>query len=114
MNDNNGFQYLGPRQGSNYRQWFLKGTRIRAETLDRAQYATDPHRTPAEVARDYHVPVEAVLESIRYCAENEDLLRQERDEELASIRANGWDKPPFAPPDYKPDDYAISSTISKN
>ena len=58
---------------------------------------------PEQVAEDYDVPVEAVYESIRYCQENEDVLDQDREMELASIRAHGWDKPPHAPPGYKPE-----------
>jgi hypothetical protein len=47
------------------------------------------------------VPVEAVREAIDYCLKNEELLRQEREEEAALIRARGLDKPPYVPPDYK-------------
>ncbi len=55
------------------------------------------------MARDFGVPVEAVVEAIDYCQRNEDLLRQEREEDLADIRARGLDKPPYVPADYKPE-----------
>jgi hypothetical protein len=96
------YKYLGPRS-SNYQQYFVKGRGgLRAETLYRHTVGLEP-RTPEEVAKDYDLPVEAVLEAIRYCIENEALLREERDKELAHIRARGLDKPPYVPPDYKPD-----------
>jgi uncharacterized protein (DUF433 family) len=90
------YKFLGPRQGSNYRQFFITGRRIRAETLYRETVGIDP-RTPEEVARAYDVPLEAVLEAIHYCEHNEPLLRQERDQELEGIRRRGLDKPSFAP-----------------
>jgi len=102
MTNSNGYQYLERRPGSNYRQLFVKGRHIRAEVLFRETVGVDP-RTPEEVARDFDVPLPAVLESIHYCEHNEDLLRQERDEDLADMRARGLDKPPLVPADFKPE-----------
>jgi uncharacterized protein (DUF433 family) len=102
MADETQYKYLAPRYGSNYRQYFLKGSKIRAEVLFAETVGPDA-RTPEQVAEDFEVPVEAVYEAIRYCQENEDVLDQDREMESASIRAHGWDKPPFAPPDYKPE-----------
>jgi uncharacterized protein (DUF433 family) len=100
MTDVNGHQYkyLTPWRGSNYKQLFYKDRKIRAEVLYRQTVGIDP-RTPEEVARDYHVPVEAVYEAIHYCTHNEPLLRQERDRTLALIKERGLDKPPYAPAD---------------
>lgn len=97
------YEYLGPRHGSNYRQYFFKGRNLRAETLYRETVGLEP-RTPEEVAGDYDVPIEAVQEAIHYCTHNEALLRQEREEELKSIREHGLDKWPHAPKDYKPEE----------
>ena len=102
MADETQYKYLAPRYGSNYRQYFLKESKIRAEVLFAETVGPDA-RTPEQVAEDFEVPVEAVYEAIRYCQENEDVLDQDREMESASIRAHGWDKPPFAPPDYKPE-----------
>ncbi len=102
MSEPTAYKYLGPRYGSNYRQYFVKGRNLRAETLYRESVGLEP-RTPEEVAEDYEVPVEAVYEAIQYCTQHEELLRQEREEELASVRALGLDKPPHAPPDYQPE-----------
>ncbi len=102
MGGTNGYKYLDRWPGSNYRQYFYKKRKIRAETLYRATLEPDA-RTPEEVARDFDVPVEAVLEAVDYCQRNEDLLREEREEDLADIRARGLDKPPYVPADYKPE-----------
>jgi hypothetical protein len=64
--------------------------------------------TPAEVAREYNLPLEAVLEAIDYCLKNKDLLDEERAREEAWIRATGHDQWPYAPRDYKPTDESVS------
>jgi uncharacterized protein (DUF433 family) len=95
------YKFLGPRQGSNYRQYFINGTRTRAETI--YSYIVGPDRqTPEEVAEDTGLPLEAVLECVRYCEENDDLLRRERDKDWADIRAKGYDRPPLVPPNSRP------------
>jgi uncharacterized protein (DUF433 family) len=86
------YQHLEPRPGSNYRQLFLKGRRIRAAVVDEAVHGPDP-RTPEEFARDYQVPLEAVLEALDYVARNRHLIAQERDREAARLRARGLDEP---------------------
>ena len=86
------YQHLKPRPGSNYRQLFLKGRRIRAAVVDEAIHGPDP-RTPEEFARDYQVPLEAVLEALDYVAQNRPLIEQERDREAAKLRARGCDGP---------------------
>jgi hypothetical protein len=102
MSAPNGYHYLEPHHGSNYRQWYVKGTGIRAQVLYRETVGLEP-RTPEEVARDFEVPLPAVLECIKYCVENEPLLREERERDCATIREMGLDKPPFVPPEYRPD-----------
>lgn len=92
------YQFLEPRPGSNYRQLFVKGRKLRAEILYRATVGAEP-RTPEEVSHDFDVPLEAVQESIHYCLYNEPLLRQEREAVLSNLRARGLDKPPFVPAD---------------
>jgi uncharacterized protein (DUF433 family) len=102
MNDSHSYKHLARRLGSNYRQLFVKGRRIRAEVLYRQTVGTEP-RTPEEVAKAYEVPIEAVQEAIHYCNHNESLLRLERDEELQWIGEQGLDKPPHVPADYQPE-----------
>ncbi len=96
MNVNGEYQYLKPKRGSRYRQLFWG--RIRAEVLYRETVGRDP-LTPEEVAREYDVPLEAVLEAIDYCAKNKDLLDAERAREDEVIRKSGRDQWPYAPTD---------------
>src|SRR5215217_4492798 len=87
------YQHLEPRPGSNDRQLFLKGRRIRAAVVDEAVHGPDPC-TPEEFARDDQVPLEAVHEALDDMARNRPLIAQERDREAADIRARGLDRPP--------------------
>jgi uncharacterized protein (DUF433 family) len=83
------YQHLEARPGSNYRQLWLKGRRIRAAVVDEEIHGPDP-RTPEEFARDYEVPLEAVLEALDYVDRNRELIEQERERELARLRAAGF------------------------
>jgi len=88
------YKFLKPKRGSRYMQLFFG--RIRAEVLYRETVGPEP-LTPAEVAREYNVPLEAVLEAIDYCTKNKELLDAERAREEAGIKKAGRDKWPFAP-----------------
>src|SRR5712691_441976 len=90
------YQFLEPRAESNYRQLFVRGRSLRAETLYRASIGAEP-RTPEEVAADFGVPLAAVHEAVHYGLHNEELLRQEREAVLADMRDRGLDKPPYVP-----------------
>ncbi|MDR3622477.1 MAG: hypothetical protein P4L85_24210 [Paludisphaera borealis] len=85
------YMHLETRPGSNYRQLFLKGRRIRAAVVDEAVHGPDPS-TPEEFASDYQIPLEAVLEALDYAAQNQALIQLERDREAADIRARGLDR----------------------
>lgn len=101
------FQFLEPRPKSAYRQLFVKGTRIRAEILYRACTALeelhipgddDPPRTPQQVARDYSLPLEAVVEAIDYCRSNPPEIAADHAREQRLMDASGLNHP-----DYKTD-----------
>lgn len=94
MEPNGEYKYLKPKRGSRYQQLFFG--RIRAEVLYRETVGQEP-LTPSEVAREYGVPLEAVLEAIDYCTKNKDLLDAERAREEARIKSSGRDKWPYAP-----------------
>lgn len=94
MDANGEYRFLKPKRGSRYRQLFVG--RIRAEVLYRETVGTEP-MTPEDVAREYNVPVGAVLEAIDYCLKNKELLDAERAREEEAIRAAGRDKWPYAP-----------------
>src|SRR5262245_21874027 len=90
------YQFLEPRAESNYRQLFVRGRSLRAETLYRATIGAEP-RMPEEVAADFGVPLAAVHEAVYYCLVNEELLRQEREVVLTYIRSRELDKPTYVP-----------------
>jgi len=90
------YQFLESRPRSNYRQLWVKGRHMRAEVLYRCTVGLEP-RTPEEVARDYDLPVEVVLEAIDYSIRNQGLLDTERAQEEARIREMGLDQPPYVP-----------------
>jgi uncharacterized protein (DUF433 family) len=70
------YPHLEARPGSNYRQLWLKGRRIRAEVFYQEIDGPEP-RTPEELARDYEIPLEVVLEAIDYATRNRPLIEQE-------------------------------------
>jgi hypothetical protein len=88
------YKYLKPKRGSRYKQLFFG--RIRAEVLYRETVGSEP-LTPAAVAQEYNVPLDAVLEAIDYCTKNKELLDAERAREEAAIKKAGRDKWPYAP-----------------
>ena len=94
MPSNSDYKHLKPKRGSRYQQLFCG--RIRAEVLYRETIGPEP-LSPADVAREYDVPVEAVLEAINYCTQNQELLDAERAREDAAIQAEGRDRWPYAP-----------------
>lgn len=87
------YKFLRPKPGSSYKQLFVG--RIRAEVLYRETVGRDP-LTPEEVAKEYNVPVQAVVEAIDYCVKNKELLDAERDREWQRIQSAGRDKWPYA------------------
>src|SRR5438552_16759218 len=95
MGESMEYKYLKPKPGSNYRQLFVNG-RIRAEILYRETVGPEP-LSPEAVAREYGLPVDAVVEAVEYCLHNRALLDEERAREDARINAAGRDRWPYAP-----------------
>jgi hypothetical protein len=95
------YRYLKPKPGSRYRQLFVNG-RIMAEILYREAVGNEP-LTPEEVANEYGLPVDAVLEAIHYCEHNPHILDEDRRREAAFIKQDGRDRWPHASRDYLPD-----------
>jgi uncharacterized protein (DUF433 family) len=96
MTRTNEYKHLGPRQGSRYRQFFINGTRVRAEVVY-GDIVGPEKMTPEEVARDRNLPLEAVLECVDYCEKNADLLRQEWEEDEADVASRRSANPEMYP-----------------
>jgi hypothetical protein len=95
MSESARYQHLQPKRGSRYQQLAVNG-RIRAEIIYRETLGPE-RMSPEQVAREYNLPVEAVLEAIHYCEHNRELLDAERTREQATIEARGLDRWPHAP-----------------
>ena len=96
MSIENGYKHLGPRRGSLYRQFFIKDTRIRAQSI--YCWSIPPESmSPEDIAWNYDLPLEVVLECIKYCEENRELLRQESKEEEESLARNRAQDPVHYP-----------------
>jgi hypothetical protein len=94
-------EFLEPRPRSNYKQLWVKGRHIRAEVLYRYTVGPEPE-SPDQVAKEFDLPVGAVLEAIDYCTRNRDLLDAERSREALDIRTRGLDCYPQVPSDHTP------------
>src|SRR5688500_7355402 len=93
------WKYLAPKPGSAYKQLFIKGTRIPARTLYGQIVSQEepefPNPTPEELAADYGLPVEAVLEAIAYCESNPPEIREDYAREEAIMEAKGMNEPNY-------------------
>ncbi len=86
------YQHLEHRPGSNYKQLWIKGRRIRAIVVDRAVNGVEPC-TPEKFAKEYQVPLEAVLETLDYAAHHQDVLQADIAMEEEDMRRRGLDRP---------------------
>jgi uncharacterized protein (DUF433 family) len=92
------WKYLEPRPCSSYKQLFIKGTKLTARQLygqTVPSYDTGEFRTPEEVAADYSVPLEAVLEAIEYCESNPPEIAADFRREERLMEATGMNHPDY-------------------
>jgi uncharacterized protein (DUF433 family) len=86
-----GWTYLASKPGSAYRQLFIKGRNIAAFTLYCMSVEGEDGEsgmTPQEIAADYDLPLEAVVEALAYCQSNPPEIQQdwEADEAWPRLR----------------------------
>jgi uncharacterized protein (DUF433 family) len=86
---NTKYEFLERNPKSNYKQLFIKGTKIRARTLYGQYMSADEPRTIEEIAEDWNVPVEAVREAIAYCDTDPIDIREDHAREDAIMEATG-------------------------
>jgi uncharacterized protein (DUF433 family) len=84
MSSQREWKYLERRPGSSYKQLCVKGKRIWAWTPYCESFVEEEPRSPQQLADDWGIPVEAVLEAIEYCASDPPELHEDhrRDEIL--------------------------------
>lgn len=85
------YRYLSERSGSSYRELFVCGTSLRAQSL--VSDMENEGLTPEEIAAAYHIPVAAVLEAVEYVHENEEYLAAERRRSRERAIAKGYLRP---------------------
>ncbi len=81
--------YLDRKPGSAYRQLFIKGRNIAARILYGSYVSEQEAQTPEQIAADFQIPLESVLEAIAYCESDPPEIQQDWEMEEASIRARG-------------------------
>src|SRR5438105_2354871 len=91
----NQWKYLATKPGSAYKQLFVRGTRIMARTLYGQFVNEEEPRTAEELARDFNLPLEAVMEAIAYCETDPPEIRQDWEEEEAMFWAQAKSDPAF-------------------
>ena len=88
------YQYLSRKPKSLYRQLFVKDRWIAARTLYGMSLGEDA-MTPEEIAADYNLPLEAVLEAIAYCQSNPPEIAEDYAAEEAAMEASGMNDPNY-------------------
>jgi uncharacterized protein (DUF433 family) len=89
------FKYLTRKPKSVYKQLFIKDRWISARTLYGMYVNEELPMTPEEIAADYDLPLEAVVESIAYCEPNPPELAEDFAREEALMDATGMNDPHY-------------------
>jgi uncharacterized protein (DUF433 family) len=89
------WRHLEPNPTSCYKQFFVKGTRIRARILYGMFMSTEEPMTPEEIAADMNLPLEAVKEAIAYCQSDPPEIARDFEREERLMAASGMDDPDY-------------------
>src|SRR5438552_1004608 len=101
MSDTNGYKHLSKREGSAFKQLFVSGRRVPAGVLWGLMKSGE-YQTPEEMAADFDLALEAVVEALHYCENNPHVLEEDWQAEEATIRELRLDQPPLVPADFEP------------
>lgn len=82
------YRYLAERAGSSYRELFVCGTDLRAQSL--VSDLENEGLTSEEVAEAYQIPLDAVREAIEYVHANEEYLESQRSLAIQEAIAKGY------------------------
>lgn len=89
------WKYLDRKPRSNYKQLVVKGRNIFARTLYGAYVRDDSPMTPEEIAANYDLPLEVVLEAIAYCESNPPEIAEDFAADEALAEATGMNDPNY-------------------
>ena len=81
------WKYLIERPHPWRRQLYVKGRRLLAATVWRDMQVNE--LSLEQTAKNFSLPVEAVVEIVRYCEANQELLKMEADEERHRLEETG-------------------------
>jgi len=93
--NSNPYKYLVRKPKSVYKQLFIKDRWISARTLYGKYVREGEPMTPEEIAADYELPLEAVLEAIAYCESNPPEIASDYAAEEALMEATGMNDPHY-------------------
>ena len=91
----NNYKFLTRKPKSVYKQLFIKERWISARTLYGMYVNEEMPMTPQEIAADYALPLEAVVEAIAYCESNPPEIAQDYAREEAVMEATGMNDPDY-------------------
>lgn len=87
--------YLISKSGSSYRQFVIRDRWVRAWSLY-YQYMCDRQpRTLEEIAANWELPLEAVLEAMAYCSIDPPEIGEEWEKDQAAMTAHGMNDPDY-------------------
>src|ERR1043165_5820032 len=89
------WKFLAPNPKSAYKQLFLKDRCIRARVLYGLYMSAEDPMTPAQIAVDYDLPIEAVEEAIAYCQSNPPEIKEDFEREERLMQASGMNDPDY-------------------
>lgn len=90
-----GWKYLAPNPKSRYKQLFIAGRRTRARDLYGMFMNAEEPMTPAQIAADYNLPLEAVEEAIAYCQTAPPEIKEDFEHEERIMEATGMNDPDY-------------------
>ena len=90
MNIRHEWKYLVRKPKSAYKQLFVKDRWVAARTLY-GQTLGEESRSPEELAADYALPLDAVLEAIAYCESDPHEIREDWEREQTVVKTTGAD-----------------------
>ncbi len=94
MSEKREWKYLERNPRSSYKQLSFKGRKLHARTVY-GQIVGEEGRTPEQVAEDYGLPLEAVLEAIEYCESKPPEIERDYLRDQAIMEANGMNHPDY-------------------
>jgi uncharacterized protein (DUF433 family) len=82
------YRHLEQRPDKRSQELFVRGVGVRASTIWHDRYVS--RRSPAQIAQDRDIPLEAVYDALAYCQEHWETICREKDSESERLRQRGF------------------------